>query len=125
MIMEKLNTQEIQDFANCLGFTFSEARDITDLFYKLKKENPINHWRVMLPLNNFDEYVREWENHWHRETDIEECFKSEKEGEYYSYDPELAKEIFTNVEAFKKYAMEGKTQFVYQLPNNKMVAVVC
>ena len=123
--MKKLNNVEIQQFADALFFSQSEAQDITDLFYNLKKDNPINHWRVMLPLNNVDEYIREWENHWHRETNIEECFKCEKDGEYYSYDPELAKEIFSSVEAFKKYAMEGKTQFVYQLPDSDMVVVVC
>lgn len=58
--MKKLNTEEIKQFADALLFTESEAKDITDLFYNLKKENPINHWRVLLPLNDVDEYIREW-----------------------------------------------------------------
>jgi hypothetical protein len=123
--MKKLNNMEIKQFADALFFSQSEAQDITDLFYNLKKANPINHWRVMLPLNNVDEYIREWENHWHRESDIEECFKYEKDAYFYAYDPEFAQKIFENIESFKEYSMKGKTQFVYQLPNNKMVAVVC
>ena len=123
--MKRLNTEEIKQFANALNFTESEAKDITDLFYHLKVENPTNHWKVLMPLNDVDEYIREWENHWHREANIEECFKCEKNGEYYAYDPELAQTIFESIEAFKEFAMKGDTQFVYQLPNNKMVAVVC
>ena len=123
--MKKLNNLEIKQFADALCFSQSEAQDITDLFYNLKKANPINHWRVRLPLDNVDEYIREWENHWHREANIEECFKCEKNGEYYAYDPELAQTIFESIETFKEFAMKGDTQFVYQLPNNKMVAVVC
>lgn len=123
--MKKLNNMEIKQFADALFFSQSEAQDITDLFYNLKKDNPINHWRVMLPLDNVDEYIREWENHWHREANIEECFKYEKDAYFYAYDPEFAQRIFENIESFNEYSMKGKTQFVYQLPNNKMVAVVC
>lgn len=123
--MKKLNTEEIKQFADALCFTESEAKEITDLFYKLKVENPINNWRVSNSLGSVGEYIDEWEGHWHRETNIKECFECEKDGYYYSYDPELAKEIFSSIEAFKKYAMEGKTQFVYQLPDSDMVVVVC
>lgn len=66
MIVKKLNKEEIMQFADALLFTESEAKDITDLFYKIKMENPINHWRVLLPLNDVSDYIREWENHWHR-----------------------------------------------------------
>lgn len=124
--MKRLNKNEIKDFADALAFTYSEAKDITDLLYNLKEENPINHWRVMMPLNDVDEYIREWENHWHREINFTECFEYEKECEIHEYDDELAKEIFVSEEAFKEYSMGDKeTQFVYQLPNNDMVAVVC
>lgn len=46
--MKKLNKQEIIQFADVLSFTESEAKDISDLFYKIKMENPINHWKVVL-----------------------------------------------------------------------------
>lgn len=124
--MKKLNAEEIEQFAYALGFTESEAKDIVDLFYNLKMENPINHWRVMLPLNDVDEYIREWENHWHRESSFKACFEYEKECEIHEYEPEVAEQIFVSEEAFREYAMGDKeTQFVYQLPNNNMVVVVC
>lgn len=124
--MKKLNAEEVKQFADALCFTESEAKDITDLFYNLKIENPVNNWRVMMPLNDVDEYIREWENHWHRENNFTECFKYEKECEIYEYDPDVAEQIFVSEEAFKEYTMGNKkTQFVYQLPNNNMVVVVC
>lgn len=124
--MKKLNTEEIKQFADALGFTQSEAKDITDLFYNIKKENPVNHWRVLMPLNNVDEYIREWENHWHRESNLTECFEYEKEYAFDNYEYETAKKIFANEETFKNYAMDDKkTQFVFHQPNNDMVVVVC
>ena len=69
--------------------------------------------------------IREWENHWHRENNFTECFEYEKENEFDEYEYETAKQIFANEEAFRQYAMEKETQFVYQLPNNNMVVVVC
>ncbi len=123
--MKKLNTDEIKQFANALSFTESEAKDITDLFYNLKMQDPIINWRILSPLDNVDEYIKEWENHWHREINIEECFKYERDEQYYSYNPLVAKEIFTSIEAFKKHAMHENMQYVYQLPHNDMVVVVC
>lgn len=124
--MKRLNTEEIRQFAGALGFTESEAKDITDLFYNFKMENPVNHWRVLMPLNDVDEYIREWENHWHRESNFKSCFEYERDCEFYEYDREVAEQIFVSEEAFMEYAMGNKeTQFVYQLPNNDMVVVVC
>ena len=124
--MKKLNVEEIKRFARVLNFTESEAKDITDLFYNLKMENPVNHWRVLMSLNDVDEYIREWEGHWHRENNFRECFAYEEKCEFSEYEYETAKQIFISEEAFKEYAMGDKeTQFVYQLPNNEMVIVVC
>lgn len=119
--MKKLSKQEIMQFADVLSFTESEAKDISDLFYKIKMENPINHWKVVLPLNDVNDYIREWENHWHRENNLEECFEYERENNYYDY----TEEILSSIESFEEYAMDPETQFVYQLPNNKMIVVVC
>lgn len=52
--MKKLNKEEIIQFADALLFTESGAKDITDLFYKIKMKNPINHWRVLFPLDNVE-----------------------------------------------------------------------
>lgn len=113
--MRKLNAREIKEFADYLGFTESEAKDITDLFYNLKANN-----RIRLPLDIVDEYILEWENHWHRENNFRDCFLYEKENEYYEYG-EIAELIFANEEAFREYSLN---EFVFQLPNNDMVVVV-
>lgn len=124
--MKRLDVGEVKLFASVLGFTESEAKDITDLFYNLKMENPKSYWRVSTSLNNVNEYIREWENHWHRETNFEECFKYEKDNEFTEYDYEVAVEIFKDIEKFREWVMGDKeTQFVYRLPNNNMVVVVC
>ncbi len=121
--MKKLNIEEVRQFAGALVFDENEARDITDLFYRLKAEGD---WRVDMPLNDVDEYIREWENHWHRENNIQECFEYERDNQFYEYDPEVVGEIFESVEAFKKFAMEDKRrQFVFSLPSSEMVVVVC
>ena len=79
-----------------------------------------------MPLNDVDEYIREWENHWHRENNFTECFEYEKDNEFTEYDYEVAVEIFKDIEKFREWVMGDKeTQFVYQLPNNNMVVVVC
>ena len=83
--MKKLSKEEIIQFADALLFTESEAKDITDLFYKIKSEYSINHWRLLLPLDNVEEYIREWENHWHRENNLKECFEYERDNNYYKY----------------------------------------
>lgn len=121
--MKKLSKEEIIQFADVLLFTESEAKYITDLFYKLKTASSINNWRVLLPLDNVDEYIKEWENHWHRENNLKECFEYEKNNNFYDYDN--ANIIFSSEESFKEYAMDKEIQFVYQLPNNGIVVVVC
>ena len=120
--MKKLNTEEIKQFADALCFTEREAKEITDLFYKLKVENPINNWKVALPLNDVDEYIREWENHWHRETNWEEYYKYEKENESYCYgdtDEEIEK-IFKTEESFRE-CVSGRS---YELSTG-LIVIVC
>lgn len=120
--MKKLNTEEIEHFAFVLGFTESEAKEITDLFYKLKAENPISNWKVGMPLNDVGEYIREWENHWHRETNWKEYYNYEKENFLYCYadTDEEAEAIFESMEKFK----ECVSNMAYELSSG-LIAVVC
>ncbi len=123
--MKKLNTDEIKHFADMLSFTESEAKDITNIFYQLKIEKPTNNWRIKSSLNSVDEYILEFENYWCRDRSFTEYYKYAKENEFNEYGYETAKQIFASEEAFRKYSMEKETQFVYQMPNNKMVIIVC
>ena len=117
--MKKLNTEEIEHFAFVLGFTESEAKEITDLFYNLKIENS---WKVGMPLNDVDEYIREWENHWHREANWKEYYNYEKENclYYYADTDEEAEAIFESMEKFK----ECVSNMAYELSSG-LIAVVC
>lgn len=119
--MKRLNSEEIKYFASMLDFTESEAKDITDLFYRLKMENKTKNWRVCRSLDSVEEYIKEWEDHWHREVNFSEFFKYEKESMYYAYD-EDAEWIFASEDSFKEHKMNNSA---FQLPNNEMVVVVC
>lgn len=120
--MKKLSTEEIKQFAYALCFTESEAKEITDLFYNLKMENPINNWKVGMPLNNVDDYISEWEGHWHREINWEEYYEYEKENNLYCYGEteDEAESIFSSLESFKKCVSNE----CYELTNG-LIIVVC
>ena len=102
--MIKLNSDNVKVFADYLCFTEDDAKEITDLFYTLKAENPNNNWKVCLPLNDTDDYIREWENHWHREAGWEDYYKYEKENCIYCYgeNDEVLNKIFESLETFKE-----------------------
>lgn len=120
--MKKLNTEEIKQFADDLGFTQKEAKNITDLFYNLKVENPINNWKVGMPLNTVDDYIDEWENHWHREANWKEYYKYEKENHFADYDFEIgrAERVFKNLDTFK----EEVAYCSYELSTG-LIVIVC
>jgi hypothetical protein len=122
LTMKKLNTEEIKQFADALCMTEQEAKEVTDLFYKLKMENPINNWKVSMPLNDVDEYIREWENHWHRELNWNEYYDYEKENYMYCYadtDAE-AEKIFESIETFKNCVSSHS----YELSDG-LIVIVC
>ena len=118
--MKKLCTREVKLFAECLGFTEAEAKEVTDLFYKIKSAKP-DCWQVGQELNTVDEYIDEWEGHWHRETNWKEYYEYEKEECMYCYgntDAE-AEAIFKNIESFKACV----SSFSYELSNGLIIVV--
>ena len=117
--MKKLNTEEIKTFAYYLGFTESEAKEIIDIFYNLKTNNS---WKIDMPLNDIDEYIREWENHWHREANWQEYYNYEKENclYYYADTAEEAEAIFESLKTFKERVLS----LSYELSSG-LIAVVC
>lgn len=122
--MKKLNTEEIKVFAGCLCFTEEEAKEVTDLFYKLKSEKP-DCWQVGRDLNTVDEYITEWEDHWHREESWQEYYEYEKEHYMYIYadTDEEAEELFKDIENFKNKV--GNSLYLnctsYELSNGVIV----
>ena len=114
--MKILNDKEILEFADTLDFTEEQARDITDLFMELS-----HSWQVNNPLNCVEDYIREWEDHWHREENAKTFYEYEKEECFYDYDDES---IFESVETFMSFACVER-QFAFQLKCCDMVIVVC
>lgn len=119
--MKKLNVEEIREFANCLGFSKKEAKEVTDLFYKLKTENS-DCWQIGRELNTINEYIDEWEDHWHREANWKEYYKYENENCFDDYDFEIgrAEKVFKNLDTFK----EEVEYCSYELSTG-LIVIVC
>ena len=120
--MKRLNEEEVKQFAEALIFRDKDAKEITDLFYKIKEENPDHNWKVSLPLEDVDDYIREWENHWHRECSWEEYYNYEKDNCKYCYadTDEEADKIFETLESFR----ECVSSHSYELRSG-IIIIVC
>lgn len=118
--MKRLNKKEVKQFAEYLVFTEQEAQDIVDIFAKIYKEEQQGHpgWKIFNRLESVDDYIMEYEGHWHREPSIEEHYKEEKENYYDDYEN---KSVFDSVETFAQFA-KGT---YYKLAHSDMVIVVC
>lgn len=121
--MKILNTEEIKTMADALFMTEQEAKETADIFVKIYKEQGNKSgWKIGTSLKTVDDYIDEWENHWHRETNWKEYYEYEKEECMYCYgntDAE-AEEIFKNIESFKAYV----SSFSYELSNG-LIVIVC
>ena len=120
--MKKLNSKEIKQVANVLCMTGQQAQEVADTFVKIFTEEQKNKigWKIGLQLESADDYIREWENHWHREMSWKEYYSYEKENCYYDYDE--AEEIFKTIETFKEYVK--MYNFAYELSDG-MIIIVC
>lgn len=114
--MKRLTDKEIKTFADELCFTKEQARDITDLFLELSTS-----WQVNSPLDSVGDYIVEWLNHWHRETNAEEFYTYEKEHCFFDYDNQR---VFESIETFMDFACIEQ-QFAFKLKHSDMIIVVC
>lgn len=114
--MKILNDKEILEFADTLAFTQEQAKEITDLFVELSYS-----WQVQSELNCVEDYIKEWENHWHRETNAKEFYEYEKGNCLFDY---ADQSVFESVETFMSFACVEQ-QFAFQLKCCDMVIVVC
>lgn len=121
--MKRLNTEEIKQVADALCMTEQEAKEVVDIFADIyeKEQGGKYGWKIMMPLTDADDYIREWENHWHRENDWQEFYDYEKDNYYYDYDN--AEEIFETAETFKEYVRTNN--FAYELKCSNMIIIVC
>ena len=120
--MKRLNKEEIKQMANALMMTEQEAQEVADIFADIyeKEQGGKRGWKVGMPLDSADDYIKEWENHWHRETNWQEFYTYEKEDCYSDYDE--AETIFETIETFKEYV--EMFDFAYELSNG-LIIVVC
>ena len=75
--MRKLTQDEIVKMSKYLHFTEQESAEIADIFYleKLNGNYRLNYTK----LDNFNDYIIEWENHWYRYNTWKELLQSEDE----------------------------------------------
>lgn len=121
--MKRLNTEEIKQMADALCMTEQEAKEVAEIFADIyeKEQNGKHGWKIEMPLESADDYIREWENHWHREMSWQEFYDYEKQYCYYDYDK--AEEIFKTVDTFKEYVRMN--DFAYELKCSSMIIIVC
>lgn len=117
--MKVLNKEEIKQMADALMMTEKDAQEVADIFVKILAEEQSGQygWKVGMPLNDADEYIREWENHWHRESNWQEYYDYERNNFFYDYD--MAEKVFATVESFKDYVAECS----YELGSGLIVIV--
>lgn len=121
--MKTLNKEEVKILAVNLLMTEDEAQEVADIFARILKEEQggKSGWKIKLQLNSVDDYIEEWENHWHREANWEDYYSYEKEACYSDYDE--AETIFESLETFKRYVRMYR--FAYELSCSDMIIIVC
>lgn len=99
--MKILNKAEIKEFADSLSMTEEQAQEVANIFVKIYTEEQKNKrgWKVQKPLESVNDYINEWEEFWHRESDWDEYYKYEKENCFYDY--ENSEKVFESMETFK------------------------
>lgn len=117
--MKVLDKNEIKQVADALMMTEQDAQEVADIFVKILAEEQDGKygWKIQMPLNDADEYIREWENHWHRESNWQEYYDYERNNSFYDYD--MAEKVFKTLESFK----DCVTKHSYELSSG-LIAVV-
>jgi len=118
--MKILNDKEIRQFADCLAFTEDQARDVTDIFVRVytEEQQGLPGFKILSKLDTVDDYIYEYEGHWHREENIVAHYNYEKNNCMDCYDDPS---VFESVEAFSECSKDT----VYKLEHSDMVIVVC
>ena len=118
--MKILNKAEIKELADFLCMTEEQAQEVANIFVKIYTEEQSNNdgWKIQKSLENVNDYIKEWEDHWHRESNWQEYFDYEKENCYSDYNnPE---KVFENMETFKEEVVFNS----YEL-NSGLIIIVC
>lgn len=117
--MKRLNQEEIKMMANCLCMPLDEATEVAELFADIleHEQGNLRGWRICTPLDNVDDYIREWEDHWHSEVNWTEYYTYEMENYLEDYP-----DVFDSIDTFKNYVTG--MDIAYELPCG-VIIVVC
>lgn len=118
--MKRLNKEEIKQMADALLMTEKDAQEVADIFAEIheKEQGGKYGWKIGMPLDSADDYIREWENHWHRESNWQEYYDYERNNFFCDY--EMAEKVFKSVESFKNYVANSS----YELSSG-LIIIVC
>lgn len=122
--MKRLNTEEVKQMADALLMTEQEAQEVAEIFADIyeKEQGGKYGWKVEMPLESADDYIREWENHWHREMSWQDYYDYEKDNCYDCYASDDAEKIFKTVETFKNHIQ--MYNIAYELKHSNMIIIV-
>ena len=94
---------DINKIADHLMMTASQAKSLVETFDNLNRqiqEGNLTGGYINNKLETTDDYIREWEDHWHREASVEDFWFDEKNNYADDYeDPS----VLENLEAFLDY----------------------
>ena len=113
-------TIDIKKIAGHLLMTETQAKALVNIFDNLSKqiqEGNISGCYIQNKFETTDDYIREWEDHWHREASIEDFWFDEKTN--YSDDYEDPS-VLDSLDVFLEY---WKNNY-FEIPNEKTIFIV-
>ena len=112
-------TIDINKIAGHLMMTTSQAKALVEIFDNLNKliqEGNLEVNYIQNKLETTDDYIREWEDHWHREASVEAFWLDEKTNYADDYED---KTVLENLDDFLEY---WKNNY-FEIPGEKTIFV--
>jgi hypothetical protein len=117
--MKRLNPAEINVMADYLCMSVEEATEVAEIFANILETEQGGQpgGKIYTPLNNVEDYIREWEDHWHREDNWTEFYGYEMDNCIEAYP-----DVLDSIDRFKNYVIG--MGIAYELSNG-LIIVVC
>lgn len=111
---------DVKWIASALDMTLHQASEVVRIFDELKRlydEGELAYCFIRSNLETTNDYITEWEDHWHREESVEAFWEDEK----YNYRSDYEDlSVLETLESFLEY---WKNNF-YEVRGEKMIFVV-
>ena len=111
---------DVNWIAAALDMTYHQASEVVRIFDDLKRrydEGDLAYCFVNSPLETTNDYITEWEDHWHREESVEAFWEDEKDNYRSDY------EDLSVLETLEAFLDHWKNNF-YEVRGEKMIFVV-